>query len=516
MTEVGLILVALAWVVRRSLAVSPANRLWLDWIAWILASVAILSALLTVLPVASVIWPAADWSALALMLLPLAGVLAGVAARHRRDDAQPEEDEEKGSLLSQLRASPVSQLDVAVGALVGLALAATLAAENVGISFHEFHVVVWDSAAFYALIRLTRLPLSGHGKHLGLETALVNRRMVDAFLLGTTLMALYAIYQFFFTDQAITAEGVHRALGVYGSPNNLALLLGRAVPILVCLAAFSGRALRQGATDRAVPILVCLAAFSGRALRQGATDPERDKARLPAGDGLYRIVLGLALALTLVALVLTFSRGALLLGIPAALVFIGFMRGRGVLGLMLAALAAIGGGILPLLGTDRLRLLLSTDTGTGFFRLRLWQSAWAMLWDHPWLGVGLDNFLYQYRTCYVLPDAWQEPDLSHPHNLVLDFGTRLGLGGIAVLLWVQVAFWQVALSLYRRLPQGRERALILGLMASMVATLAHGLIDNSFFLVDLAFIFFLTLGVVGSTAEEVSIQPATNSGQPVR
>jgi hypothetical protein len=93
------------------------------------------------------------------MLLPLAGVLAGVAARHRRDDAQPEEDEEKGSLLSQLRASPVSQLDVAVGALVGLALAATLAAENVGISFHEFHVVVWDSAAFYALINISGLRL---------------------------------------------------------------------------------------------------------------------------------------------------------------------------------------------------------------------------------------------------------------------------------------------------------------------------------------------------------------------
>jgi hypothetical protein len=34
-------------------------------------------------------------------------------------------------------------------------------------------------------------------------------------------------------------------------------------------------------------------------------------------------------------------------------------------------------------------------------------------------------------------------------------------------------------------------------MASMVATLAHGLVDNAFFLVDLGFIFFLTLGVVG-------------------
>jgi hypothetical protein len=40
------------------------------------------------------------------------------------------------------------------------------------------------------------------------------------------------------------------------------------------------------------------------------------------------------------------------------------------------------------------------------------------------------------------------------------------------------------------------RALLLGLMASMVALLAHGLIDNSYFLVDLAFVFFLTLGIV--------------------
>ena len=30
--------------------------------------------------------------------------------------------------------------------------------------------------------------------------------------------------------------------------------------------------------------------------------------------------------------------------------------------------------------------------------------------------MGLNNFLYQYRTRYVLPDAWEELDLSHPHN----------------------------------------------------------------------------------------------------
>jgi O-antigen ligase len=266
-------------------------------------------------------------------------------------------------------------------------------------------------------------------------------------------MAGYAIYQFFFTDQAITAEGVHRALGVYGSPNNLALLLDRAAPVLIVLTAF-------GETRRG------------------------------------RILYGLALIPTLAALVLTFSRGALLLGLPAAVLFIGLVRGGRALWATLGVLAAGGVGTLPLFGTDRFRSLLDTSAGTGFFRLRLWQSAWTMLCDHPWLGVGLDNFLYQYRTRYILPDAWQEPNLSHPHNILLDFATRLGVGGLLVLLWLQLAFWRVAWPLYRRLSKGAEKALTLGLMGSMVTTLAHGLVDQSFFLVDLAFIFALTTGIV--------------------
>ncbi len=90
--------------------------------------------------------------------------------------------------------------------------------------------------------------------------------------------------------------------------------------------------------------------------------------------------------------------------------------------------------------------------------------------------------------------------MSHPHNILLDFGTRLGVGGIAVLLWLQIAFWRTAWRLYRRLSEGGARTLTLGLMASMVATLAHGLVDNAFFLVDLAFVFFMTSGILGRLA----------------
>jgi hypothetical protein len=41
-----------------------------------------------------------------------------------------------------------------------------------------------------------------------------------------------------------------------------------------------------------------------------------------------------------------------------------------------------------------------------------------------------------------------------------------------------------------------RRALALGLMGSMVDFLAHGLVDASYFVIDLAFAFFLALGLV--------------------
>jgi hypothetical protein len=49
--------------------------------------------------------------------------------------------------------------------------------------------------------------------------------------------------------------------------------------------------------------------------------------------------------------------------------------------------------------------------------------------------------------------------------------------------------------------QKRPEPLILGLLGSMVVFLSHGLVDNSYFLVDLAFAFFLTVGLVQGLAE---------------
>jgi O-antigen ligase len=195
-------------------------------------------------------------------------------------------------------------------------------------------------------------------------------------------------------------------------------------------------------------------------------------------------------------LLLTYSRGAWVVGVPASLLFLFAVRGRRTLAVGVGLLVVVGVVVLLVVGGTRLTSLLDTTTGTTFFRLQLWQSSLAMIRDHPLLGVGLDNLLYAYRTYYVLPTAWEEFNLSHPHNFVLDFWLRLGLPGLIVFIWLVASFFRRGLRLYREVSEHSEGVLVLGLMAGMVNLAAHGLVDHAFFLVDLAFTFMLLIALV--------------------
>ena len=137
---------------------------------------------------------------------------------------------------------------------------------------------------------------------------------------------------------------------------------------------------------------------------------------------------------------------------------------------------------------------LSLRGATGVFRVNLWKATLNMIADHPWFGVGLDNFLYAYRGRYILDAAWREPDLSHPHNILLDFGSRLGILGLAAGGWM---IGSLANSFRHQLNQGMEywMPISVGLAGALFHMLLHGLVDHSFFLVDLAFAFYFMMGL---------------------
>ena len=331
----------------------------------------------------------------------------------------------------------LTSLDWAVVAFVGLAALSLWVSANRSVSIREFRLVVVEPVLFYFILRQARLD----------ETQLL--RLADAIVLAGVAVSALGLYQFFVSGDVIVAEGVRRVRGVYGSPNNLSLFLDRVVPLTVSVWVV------------------------GRSRR--------------------RWVYGLALVSLLLCFVLTFSRGGWLLGLPAVLLTVGALRGRRTALMIVAALLIGGLALLPLVGTERLISVFDLEQGTAFLRVKLWRASLDMIRDYPVTGVGLDNFLTHYPD-YMLREAWEEPDLSHPHNVILEWWTRLGIVGVVVLLWLLVVFFRRALYLYRRLPDGDGRAIILACLAGMVGALAHGQIDNFYFVVDLAFLFFFSLG----------------------
>ncbi|MBC7237858.1 MAG: O-antigen ligase family protein, partial [Chloroflexi bacterium] len=336
--------------------------------------------------------------------------------------------------------------DIAVLALVVLGLGTSLLAEYRRVALREFRVVVLESALLYLLVRRSRLSRSSL------------MALIDALWLSAVVVALYALVGYALGFGVIAAEGVNRARAFYGSPNNLALYLERVLPL--------------------GPVL----AWRADARRR-------------------RWLYGLGTLPMASALMLTFSRGSCLLGLPAALlVLILFQGGKW---RWLAPLGLMGGlaALIPLSRTERFASLFDLSRGTLSLRIKLWQAACDMVRDHPWLGVGLDNFLYYYGD-YIRPGAEIERWLSHPHNLLLDFWLRLGIGGVIVLLALLAGFWASALKLYRGSASAERRAACLGLMAGMAACLAHGLIDSSYFVTELAHWFLFALAWVGRAGDE--------------
>ena len=196
----------------------------------------------------------------------------------------------------------------------------------------------------------------------------------------------------------------------------------------------------------------------------------------------------------------TFSKGAWLLGLPAGIgivALVGTWRSRRRWPLLILGACVVGSAVAlwALFKTPRFADLTNFEEGTSFIRLKLWQGAWHMALDHPWLGVGPDNFLYAYRTRYVLPSAWEELNLSHPHNILLDLWTRLGILGLVAGVWALLAALRQATRLVR-CSDNYAWPLALGLLGGLAATVLHGLIDNSLFLVNLMALFMLALGLL--------------------
>ncbi|MFN2188560.1 MAG: O-antigen ligase family protein, partial [Candidatus Promineifilaceae bacterium] len=342
------------------------------------------------------------------------------------------------SLKTQLINADYAVIVFAVVAIVSL-----LFTERLDVATNELRVVIIEPVLLYLMLRAMRLQDS--------EIWVI----IDAFILGGVVIAAIGLYQYATGQNLITAEGgLMRLRSVFGSPNNVALYLGRMIPLMVAM--------------------------------------------MLMGTGRRRTLYTAALLPIGIAVLLTYSKGSLLLGLPASLLVVLILWRRSVGGRIWPWLLGVGAlgaaALVAAMSIPQISGRLNPQGETGFFRLNLWESSINMIKDHPLFGVGLDNFLYAYRGRYILDSAWREPNLNHPHNIILDFATRLGLIGLAAGIWLIIAFLRIAIRL-QAIVEDIWRPVAVGILGFLTYMIMHGLVDHSFFLVDLAYAFFLMLGV---------------------
>lgn len=325
--------------------------------------------------------------------------------------------------------------------------------------------------------------------------------MIGSFVLGGALVGLVGILQYVglnvvpfigdevgFSQDVAFVEGVFRVNSVYGHPNNLALYMGRIWPV-ACM-------LMLAAYDAIEP--------PSRQERQGLL-------RSKMGVFFY----GVCCLLALGGMYVAFSKGAQLGAMAAMLVIVVFqvlrdmsradnsskgnkLRLSTLTWLLLLVLFAV---FLATSGlrVERLHVLGASST----VRVKTWIAALEMVRDHPFFGIGLDQFLRYYPN-YMDPSlvGTNEQYTSHPHNVLLDVWLRMGILGLIAFGWLVVRFYRRALWAFRlrsvRLSLSHEVYLLhVGLVAAMTAALVHGLVDNCYFVPDLAFAFWLMVAVGG-------------------
>jgi len=104
-----------------------------------------------------------------------------------------------------------------------------------------------------------------------------------------------------------------------------------------------------------------------------------------------------------------------------------------------------------------------------------WRAALGMIKEHPLRGIGPGRFEKEYLL--------RKPEglVGNPnqcHNTYLQIALEMGIPALLVFLWiVSVVFWMIFRTL-KTVHQIWDRGFIVGISASMIAYLIHGLTDN--------------------------------------
>jgi O-antigen ligase len=226
-----------------------------------------------------------------------------------------------------------------------------------------------------------------------------------------------------------------------------------------------------------------------------------------------KIFILITIIFSLFSIILAQSFGALIAVLTASLFFLLFYnKASRKIALIIILISALS-LFLYQPGYNYVKERLTLKDLSGQIRKQQWKETIEMLTDNRIItGAGLNNYQnslspYHQEGIFVKNDdpdwhhktvwdekyrkqVWQPVEIYlYPHNIFLNFWTELGLVGALIFLFLIV---RVLLELTIRLKKldKKQKAVVLGIIGSMLTVLIHGLVDVPYFKNDLALLFW--------------------------
>lgn len=301
------------------------------------------------------------------------------------------------------------------------------------------------------------------------------RKIVFSVCCGISLVAIDALWQFFFGYDFIHRIALHHNVGIsrvsaaFPNPNLLGIYMSAFIPLAAGLT---------------------ILYFKGR----------------------NKVLMSLVTILAIGGIFLTFSRGAGL-AVYLAILFLCIAGRKKLLISVLLAVLLIFPFLMPKdikkwakeVNYNPVVFMLNQD------RISIYNNTINMIKHHPFIGVGVNTFSLNYGK-YKTESAEkyaQTPDTIYSHNIYLQMAGEIGLLGLAVFFWFLFLIFRNAANCYVKLKDEYLKVVCLSLIACLGAFLINGLTETSLYNARVAMIFWYLIGI-SLSLKKFMIEPRNN------
>jgi len=229
-----------------------------------------------------------------------------------------------------------------------------------------------------------------------------------------------------------------------------------------------------------------------------------------------KILCGLGIGITLIALILTLSRGAwsaligglIFLIYPSSAKFIKKrVSGRSVkIGIVIAVILAI---LLFIVGI----FFLNPDSALG--RIFIWKVSLPMIADYPFLGVGYGNYGYQYLNYQMR--FFDDPSnmiyfdkacaIKDAHSEFVNITAETGLIGLILFVLLIFLYFRYRHTIQIREDKTGVNVQIRILTASFLVIVIHSTVDSVLHTLPISILFYFCLSMISVLSKKNEIKP---------